>query len=114
MFEFDKDRNMIKNEGEQVITLDEFLTKTIEEKNTFNMGIIGTDWVMYNPNYDFLVYSAIVFSYKPNGELETATQVLSFPRTYDSFYLSIFTVWLLFYLYFTIRLFKDLWKVFTE
>ena len=52
---------LIDDSTEEQISLLHFLKHTaIEEfwNQTANMGL---DWAMYNPNYDFIIYNALLF-----------------------------------------------------
>ena len=112
VFEFDE-KLLLKDESVD-LTLKQFLDKTLEEDDRYGLAMLGADWAMYNSNYDYLIYAAVVISYTPNGELKASSLVYSFPRTLHAFSLIVFGIWLLFFIYYTIRLFKELWKVYTE
>jgi len=68
VFLFDKDLKLKDEEDDK--TLAEFLEGTIETNFLNKLAVFGADWVMYNPNFDCMVYTGIVFSYSPNGELQ--------------------------------------------
>ena len=45
------------------------------------MGSVGVDWVMYNPNYEYVVHCAVEFIYSANGGYDIVMKnriVLSF------------------------------------
>ena len=41
--------------------MDYFLVATVYEQFWKNLANLGIDWAMYNPNYDFMLYNAILF-----------------------------------------------------
>ena len=52
------------------MTMEEFLTATTKQKDFHDkLGIFALDWAMYNANYGFLIYNALLFTYLPTGEL---------------------------------------------
>ena len=76
-FIFNKEYKM---QGERGVDMnfDEFLKLTVQDKFDHRLGIFSVDWAMYNANYDFLIYNALLFQYMPNGELVTQLKTESF------------------------------------
>jgi hypothetical protein len=89
VFLFDNDLKL-KDEGVEK-TFAEFLDATIE--------------AMYNPNLDCMVYNGIVFSYSPHGDLKVKINSYSFRRTPSTSQLTCLSIWILFYIYFTVSFF---------
>ena len=63
-------------EFDTLAELKQFLNNTKNDANNFenfdeSLGIVGIDWVMYNANYNFYIYNALVLGYTPNGALKT-------------------------------------------
>ena len=88
MFEYNADKDLtLVNYDKDVngtLKLGDFLESTAtEDKEEFlsEIGIFAIDWAMYNANYDFMVYNALVFSYMPNGGMITKLTTESFRAT---------------------------------
>ena len=69
---------------------------------------------MYNANYDFLIYNALLFQYMPNGELITQLKTESFRVKPQMNQVIPLVFFIMFYLYFTVKTFQDLWATFKE
>ena len=60
VFEFNKERMYEQDNIE--ISLNEFLEKSLEQADLVSkLGILAVDWAMYNANYDFILYNALLF-----------------------------------------------------
>lgn len=69
---------------------------------------------MYNPNYDFIVYNAFIFTYLPNGELITIPKIESFRAEPLMQQLVALLFFLAFYCYFTLKFLLELCRAFQE
>jgi len=65
VFEFDDEKMLLLEQQEEdsgiELDMETFLDATLNEQFWVNLAILGVDWVMYNPNYDFIVYNALLF-----------------------------------------------------
>ena len=62
MFVFDRETKLDRTTG---LSLDDVAKYDWTDK--YKMGSVGVDWVMYNPNYDVVIYCAMEFHYSANG-----------------------------------------------
>ena len=111
VFEFDQEKTLI-NEPVDGIDMEAFIDATLEEEFWYELANLGVDWAMYNSNYDFIIYNAILFQYLPNGQLVTILKTTSF-RTEPNLehYITLF-FFMCFYIYFLVKFLQDLWLEF--
>lgn len=85
VFNFDKDyMYKVKEENDdsiQAMSMRDFLFDTVPQDFNNQLAILSLDWAMYNVHYDYLIYSAILLNYQPNGEMRISTKVSSFRKT---------------------------------
>ena len=88
--------------------MEAFIDATLEEEFWYDLANLGVDWAMYNSNYDFIIYNAILFQYLPNGQLVTILKTTSFRTEPNLEHYITLSFFICFYIYFLVKFLKDL------